>query len=83
MSEPEDDTYDRLGKLFLRYIKAEDKWRGLQSERKYYEVQRCLREIRNEAKLRSKEIHDQMKEQRPKFFERQFSEEQKRRRNKD
>lgn len=70
MSDQEDDTYDKLGKLFLRYIKAENDWRISKSERKYYEVQKCLRMIRSAAKLRNDELNSEQRERNPYFFER-------------
>lgn len=70
MSKREEDTYDRLGELFLRYINAENEWRVKKSERRYFEVQKCLRAIRREAKLRNSEMNSEMREYNPNFFQR-------------
>ena len=54
-----DDLHDRLVKAYLDYFKANEAWERKQSVRKYYSVQKCIREIRDIADLRNKEIRQQ------------------------
>jgi len=53
------DLHDRLVEAYLEYFKANEAWERKQSVRKYYAVQKCVREIRDLADLRNKEIRQQ------------------------
>ena len=55
------DIHDRLVKAYLEYFKANEAWEHRQSVRKYYAVQKCVREIRILAKERNNEIREQHK----------------------
>ena len=54
-----EDLHDKLVKAYLEYFKANEAWEHKQSVRKYYAVQKCIRNIRDIADLRNKEIRNQ------------------------
>jgi hypothetical protein len=54
-----DDLHDKLVQAYLEYFKANEAWERKQSVRKYYAVQKCVREIRDIADMRNKEIRHQ------------------------
>jgi hypothetical protein len=51
------DIHDKLVKAYLNYFKANEKFETRNSVRTHKESRRCLREIRELAKLRMDEIH--------------------------
>jgi len=54
----EDDIHDKLTKAYMSYFKANEKFEARNSVRTHREARRCLREIRNLAKIRMEEIHE-------------------------
>lgn len=55
----DDDTHDKLVKAYMAYFKANEKFEQRNSVRTHREARRWLREIRNLAKDRMDEIHNQ------------------------
>lgn len=53
----DDDTQDKLAKAYLEYFKANEIFEQRNSVRTHRYVRKCLREIRELAKLRMDEIH--------------------------
>jgi hypothetical protein len=54
----DDDTHDKLVKAYMTYFKANENFESRNSVRTHREARRCLREIRDLAKLRMDEIHN-------------------------
>ena len=54
-----DDIHDELVKAYLEYFKANEAWERRQSVRKYYAVQKAVRQIKKLAKDRNEEIREQ------------------------
>ena len=52
-----DDTQDKLVKAYLEYFKANDVFEQRNSVRTHRYVRKCLRDIRELAKIRMEEIH--------------------------
>jgi hypothetical protein len=53
----QDDTQDKLGKAYLEYFRANEKFEQRNSVRTHRYVRKCLRDIRELAKMRMDEIH--------------------------
>lgn len=53
-----DDLHDELVKAYLDYFKANEAWEQRKSVRKYYAVQKAIRQIRKLAKERNEEIRE-------------------------
>ena len=53
----QDDTQDKLGKAYLEYFRANEKFEQKNSVRTHRYVRKCLRDIRELAKIRMEEIH--------------------------
>ena len=51
-----DDLHDQLVKAYLDYFEKSEVWERKRSVRPYYEVQKCIRRIRDLAEARQKEI---------------------------
>ena len=51
-----DDIHDQLVKAYLEYFEANEAWEHKQSVRKYFKVQQCIRQVRDLADARNKEI---------------------------
>jgi hypothetical protein len=62
----EDDTHDKLTKMYLAYFKENEKFESRNSVRTHQSARRCLREIRRLAKVRMDEIHTTHLEKRSK-----------------
>jgi len=54
-----DDIHDQLVKAYLDYFKANEWWERKRSVRAYYAVQKSIREIKELATLRNREVRDQ------------------------
>ena len=53
----EDDTHDLLVKTYLEYFAVNEKFERKNSVRTHRAVRKCLRQIRELAKIRMEEIH--------------------------
>jgi len=54
-----DDIHDQLVKAYLDYFKKNEIWERRRSVRTYFEVQKCIRKVRELAEARNKEIRHQ------------------------
>lgn len=54
----EDDTHDKLTKAYMEYFKANEAYESRKSHRTHAASRRWLRKIRELAKERMDEIHD-------------------------
>jgi hypothetical protein len=54
----EDDIHDQLTKAYLEYFKANEAYESRRSHRTHLASRRWLRKIRDLAKLRMDEIHN-------------------------
>jgi hypothetical protein len=53
-----DDLHDQLVKAYLDYFQKNELWESSPSVRKYYEVQKSIRKVRDLSELRHKEIRN-------------------------
>jgi hypothetical protein len=51
-----DDLHDQLVKAYLDYFEKNEVWERRRSVRTYFEVQKCIRKVRDLAEARHKEI---------------------------
>jgi hypothetical protein len=54
-----DDIHDQLVKAYLDYFKANEWWERKRSVRAYYAVQKSIREIKELATMRNREVREQ------------------------
>ena len=54
----DDDTHDKLTKAYMEYFKANEAYESRKSHRTHLESRRWLRKIRELAKIRMEEIHE-------------------------
>ena len=54
----DDDTHDKLTKAYMEYFKANEAYESRKSHRTHLASRRWLRKIRELAKIRMEEIHE-------------------------
>lgn len=56
MNLDDDDLHDQLVIAYLEYFEANQIWERKQTVRTYYEVQKCIRKVRDLSSERHREI---------------------------